>query len=124
MVFQHLDKESKGFVTYQDFCNLSDERRMNIDPASQMLQDYQKTGTMVNYTGKNATRSPSRKEFERVKAKRAAEAIEKTELQKYLGTMEIEDLEMINKNERSNKKHKDTDGPVIYGQKSPWGKPR
>jgi len=34
MVFQYLDKDQKGFIDYQDFCNFSDERRMNIDPAS------------------------------------------------------------------------------------------
>lgn len=66
-VFHHLDKGQKGFIDYQDFCNLSDERRMKIDPAAQMLEDWEKTGHMINYTGKNATRSPSRKEFERQK---------------------------------------------------------
>ena len=73
MVFNHLDKGGKGFIDYQDFCNLSDERRLKIDPAASMLQDYEKTGAMTNYTGKNKTRSPSRKEFERIKAKRSAE---------------------------------------------------
>ena len=73
LVFQHLDQGQKGFLDYQDFCNLSDERRLHIDPAAQMLKDYETSGTMINYTGKNATRSPSRKEFERVKAKRQYE---------------------------------------------------
>ena len=94
---------------------MSDERRLNLDPATQMLKDYHNTGAVPIYTGKNATRSPSRKEFERVKAKRAAEATDKTELQKYLGNMEIEDLEMITKNERGNNKKNIGDGPVIYG---------
>ena len=78
---------------------------------------------MQNYTGKNKTRSPSRKEFERVKAKKQQEMQEKTELQRYLGGMDIEDLEMITKSDRKDKK-KIGDGPVIYGQKSQWGKPR
>ena len=123
MVFQHLDQGQKGYIDYQDFCNLSDERRLNIDPAAQMLKDYEQTGTMINYTGKNATRSPSRKEFERVKAKRQQEAQERTELQKYLGHMDVEDLELITKAERRDKKNLG-EGPVIYGQKSPWGQPR
>lgn len=37
--------------------------------------------------------------------------------------MEIEDLEMITKSDRKDKK-KLYGGPVVYGQKSPWGKPR
>lgn len=88
-----------------------------------MLKEYEQSGTMVNYSGKNPTRSPSRKEFERVKAKKENELKERTELQKYLGSMEIEDLEMIRKADRRDKKNLG-DGPVIYGQKSPWGQPR
>jgi hypothetical protein len=41
LVFNHLDKRGKGFVDYRDFCNLSDERRLKIDPAATMLQDYE-----------------------------------------------------------------------------------
>lgn len=33
-VFNYLDKTKKGYIDYQDFCNLSDERRLGIDPAS------------------------------------------------------------------------------------------
>ena len=33
MVFKYLDKEQKGYIDYADFCNLSDERRLNLDPA-------------------------------------------------------------------------------------------
>ena len=123
MVFNHLDKGGKGFIDYQDFCNLSDERRLKIDPAASMLQDYEKTGAMTNYTGKNKTRSPSRKEFERIRAKRSAEQQEKTELQKYLGNLDIDDLEMIQKHGKSDKK-RIADGPVIYGQKSQFGRAR
>jgi len=45
-----------------------------------MLQDYEKSGQMINYTGKNQTRSPSRKEFERQMKKKQFEHQEKTEL--------------------------------------------
>ena len=54
LVFNHLDSAKKGHIDYNDFCNLSDERRMNLDPASAMLQEY-------NKTGKGQTKSPSRK---------------------------------------------------------------
>ena len=37
-------------------------------------------------------------------------------------TLEIEDLEMITKDRKSTKKN--PEGPIIYGAKSPWGKPK
>ena len=123
LIFNHLDQNAKGYIDYRDFCNLSDERRLKIDPAATMLQDYEKSGAMTNYTGKNKTRSPSRKEYERVKAKRSAEQREKTELQKYLGNLDIDDLEMIQKQGKPDKK-RIADGPVIYGQKSQFGRAR
>jgi len=42
--FKHLDKTMKGFIDYKDFCNLSEERRLGIDPAKKMLDDYSKFG--------------------------------------------------------------------------------
>ena len=41
---------------------------------------------------------------------------------KYLNALDIEDLEMITKDRKSTKKNEE--GPIIYGQKSPWGKPK
>lgn len=38
--FKYLDSEEKGFVTYHDFCNLTDERRRQIDPAKKMVDEY------------------------------------------------------------------------------------
>ena len=40
LVFKSLDQGRKGFLDYNDFCNLSDERRMKIDPAAAMLREY------------------------------------------------------------------------------------
>lgn len=31
MIFQYLDRNHQGYITYGDFCELSDERRRNID---------------------------------------------------------------------------------------------
>lgn len=39
-VFKYLDDGQKGYIVYSDFCNLCDERRLNIDPASAMFQEY------------------------------------------------------------------------------------
>lgn len=47
---------------------------------------------------------------------------QKSELLKYLNALDIEDLEMITKDRRSTKKNEN--GPIIYGEKSPWGKPK
>ena len=52
MVFNHLDEGRKGFIDYANFCNLSDERRMKIDPATAMLQEYKQTGKVMTKTGK------------------------------------------------------------------------
>ena len=38
--FKYLDKDNKGFITYEDFCWITDIRRRNIDPAAEMLQAY------------------------------------------------------------------------------------
>jgi hypothetical protein len=35
-----LDTDGKGFITYHNFCNLTDERRRQIDPAKQMVDEY------------------------------------------------------------------------------------
>ena len=42
--FKHLDKSMKGYIDYKDFCNLSEERRLDLDPAKKMLDDYAKFG--------------------------------------------------------------------------------
>jgi hypothetical protein len=35
-----LDIDEKEFITYHDFCNLTDERRRQIDPAKKMVEEY------------------------------------------------------------------------------------
>ena len=61
----------KGFIDYKDFCNLSEERRLGIDPASKMLDDYQKFGDeeMAARNFGNKARSPSQREQTRLKKK-------------------------------------------------------
>lgn len=38
--FKYLDRDNKGYITYEDFCWITDIRRRNIDPAAEMLQAY------------------------------------------------------------------------------------
>ena len=40
-IFQSLDKDKKGYISYQDFANLAEETRRNIDPfkSSHVPQD-------------------------------------------------------------------------------------
>ena len=47
LAFNHLDQAGKGFIDYADFCNLSDERRLNIDPAAAMLKEYKESGKIA-----------------------------------------------------------------------------
>ena len=46
LIFRYLDVDHKGHIDYNDFCNLSDERRMKMDPAAQMLKEYKETGVI------------------------------------------------------------------------------
>lgn len=39
-IFAYLDQGSKGYITYDDFCNITDERRRKIDPAKEMIDAY------------------------------------------------------------------------------------
>ena len=82
MVFNHLDQERKGFIDYSDFCNLSDERRMKIDPAAAMLKEYKETGKIVQKTnaGVGLTKSPSRRARERRANSSMGMHTQKTEL--------------------------------------------
>ena len=67
LVFNHLDVGEKGYVNYQDFCNLSEERRLNIDPASHMLEEYRNKGHLSYNFGAKQAKSPSRREKDRVR---------------------------------------------------------
>ena len=122
MVFNHLDQGRKGFIDYNDFCNLSDERRMNIDPATAMLAEYKKTGQVATHTGLKQSGSPSRKEkFRRratssqaMHANNSSDFVEKTELDQYLQDLNLEELELVNKEKLKSTKHL-SGGPTIHG---------
>ena len=99
MVFNHLDEGKKGYIDYSDFCNLCDERRMKIDPAEQMLQQYKEIGRVLIPTGKQLSKSPSRAEKERRLASpnssTANKSNRKTELASYLDRIDMEQLEQF-----------------------------
>jgi Ca2+-binding EF-hand superfamily protein len=46
IVFKHLDADNKGYIDYSDFCNLSEERRLKLDPAQHMLKEYKEKGAL------------------------------------------------------------------------------
>lgn len=129
-IFNYLDQGKKGYIDYNDFCGLSEERRNNMDPAAFMLKEYKDTGKVQYSFGKKQARSPSRQNAHRIAEASSngnnssiggsAISKDKSELHKYLGALEIEDLEMIRKDRKSTKNN--PGGPIIYGAKSPWGK--
>jgi len=51
-VFNYLDSDGKGYMTYDDFCNLSDERRNNLDPGTIMIKQYKEHGNFPYNFGK------------------------------------------------------------------------
>ena len=103
LVFNYLDKGQKGYIDYQDFCNLSEERRLQIDPAQHMLDEYKAKGQLEYNYGPGKARSPSRKELERQKnnssISNSAKPDEKSEVMKYLNTFNMNDLELISKSQ-------------------------
>lgn len=50
----------KGYIDYNDFCGLCDERRNNIDPASAMIKEFKEKGKFKYNFGKKQAKSPSR----------------------------------------------------------------
>ena len=50
----------KGYINYNDFCNLAEERRNNCDPAADMLKEFKEKGKFTYTFGKKQVRSPSR----------------------------------------------------------------
>ena len=65
LIFNHLDQEKKGYINYNDFCNLAEERRNNIDPAADMLKEFKEKGKFTYSFGKKQVRSPSREHAHR-----------------------------------------------------------
>jgi len=39
-IFQALDRDSKGFISYRDFCALAEERRRNIDGYAEEAEKF------------------------------------------------------------------------------------
>lgn len=131
LIFNYLDQDSKGYISYDDFTRLAPERRSGADPAAEMIKEYKENGQLSYNFGKKPAKSPSRAQAARTKelsiavnesasvAGMSATSYEKSEFMKYLDALEIEDLEMITKDRKSTKKN--LDGPIIYGAKSPFG---
>lgn len=49
-IFQSLDKDKKGYIGYQDFCDLAEEKRRNIDPfGNEAIKKEQEVDKPENY---------------------------------------------------------------------------
>jgi hypothetical protein len=93
---------------------LTEERRLKIDPAEEMLRIYRAKEV-------NVYRTPSRQEYERLRLEKD-EALKKSDIKLYLQKFEPESLESMINSKKSTKKLEG--GPMIYDKKSPLGKPR
>ena len=58
MIFNYLDKDNKGYIDYNDFCGLCEERRYQNDPANEMLKEYQEKGSFSYNFGKRQVKKP------------------------------------------------------------------
>lgn len=66
LIYNYLDDAKKGYIDYNDFCNLSEERRNGMDPGLIMMKEYKNNGNQFAYNfGKKQTKSPSRNQAER-----------------------------------------------------------
>jgi len=67
LIFNYLDFDSKGYISYDNFTRLSPERRSGNDPAHEMIKEYKETGELAYNFGKKPAKSPSRAQAQRVK---------------------------------------------------------
>lgn len=72
MVFNYLDSDKKGYIDYNDFCGMCEERRNNMDPAAAMLKEYKEKGQLKYSFGKKQAKSPSRAQAQRMVSTGAA----------------------------------------------------
>ena len=67
MIFDYLDSNNKGYISYEDFTMMSPERRLSMDPAADIIKEFKEKGELSYKFGKKQARSPSRTQAERVK---------------------------------------------------------
>lgn len=75
LIFNYLDSDRKGYIDYNDFCGMCDERRNNMDPATAMLKEYKEKGQLKYSFGKKHTKSPSRAQAHRLASTGAASEV-------------------------------------------------
>lgn len=111
--FKHLDTLGRGYITYDDFCALTVERRTKIDPASKMIEEYRqsmKEGPKLPPANKQALAPEVR---ERMRQKRP-EREDLSELELYLRKISLDDLINLKKDRKSSKCLEG--GPMISGR--------
>jgi hypothetical protein len=109
-VFKHLAGE-KQYISFVDFCNLTEERRRGVDPGQMS----------ITFKLGHSFRTPSRQEYERIKHETERKN-SGHEIKSFLQRLEPETLESMISNTKSTKHLQG--GPMIFDKKSPLGKPR
>ena len=98
--FKFLDKNSKGHIDYQDFCNLADERRFNVaDPVKSQVKG-------VLHKSKGLSLSAEAKEKLRLKAVNDQNPKDLNELESYLSQINFDDLVKMSANKMTSPKAK------------------
>ena len=84
-IFKFLDNNSKGYINYQDFCNLSDERRRKIDPIALIKGGSDAASNASGVRGPNYNAlSPENREKARLRSKPNGAPKDLNELEAYL----------------------------------------
>lgn len=60
MIFNYLDSNGKGYISYDDFTRLCPERRSDKDPAAAMIKEYKEKGELTYNCGKKQVKSLAR----------------------------------------------------------------
>lgn len=83
--FTYLDREGKQYIDYDDFTGLAVERRANIDPAKQMLEQFKKQSITQTHDNKSTSTK------------------DQSELNDYLKKISFEDMILFKKERKSTK---------------------
>lgn len=97
--FKYLDHDDSQYLTYDEFCGLTVERRANIDPTTKQIQAQRKASKSEVKDRKSP--SPDK------------------DLDQFLGQISMEDLFHLHKVQKSSKKLEG--GPHISGKKAESG---
>ena len=109
--FNYLDTDGKAFITYDNFCNLAHERRQQIDPAMEMIEEFRKKNKTTLAKG-----SADLDYSQDGSAPQGQSSKDLSDLDAYLNKISFEDLLLLKKNPKIKSTKNLDGGPFISGK--------